>query len=244
MNSKHLFYPESRFGGFTDIDGTVIFFTRVNALLEPGHVVLDVGCGRGSAAEDPVRTRRTLRNLKGKAARVIGIDVDPAATENPFLDEFRLIEGPAWPLPDDSIDLMVCDYVLEHLEDPGQFFSEVRRVLKDGGHLCLRTPNRWGYVALAASVIPNRHHSKVTSRVQDGRKEEDVFPTLYRCNSRGTIRRRMLEAGFDAVVYGYESEPNYLAFSRVAYFLGTLHQKFAPGFLKPTLFAFGKISKK
>jgi len=28
---KH--YPESRFGGFSDIDGTVTFYSRVNALL-------------------------------------------------------------------------------------------------------------------------------------------------------------------------------------------------------------------
>lgn len=42
-----LYYPESRFGGFTDVDGTVAFYTRVQSLVEAGSVVLDVGCGRG-----------------------------------------------------------------------------------------------------------------------------------------------------------------------------------------------------
>jgi len=47
-------YPERRFGGFTHVDGTVVFYTRVNSLLDRSTVVLDMGCGRGVAAEDPV----------------------------------------------------------------------------------------------------------------------------------------------------------------------------------------------
>jgi hypothetical protein len=54
MPYKSRFFPETRFGGFTYVDGTVNFFTRVNALLEPGSVVLDVGCGRGGYVADPV----------------------------------------------------------------------------------------------------------------------------------------------------------------------------------------------
>jgi len=41
-------------------------------------------------------------------------------------------------------------------------------------------------------------------------------------------------------VYGYQSQPSSLAFSRPLYFLGTLHQRFAPKFLKPTIFAFAQ----
>src|SRR5262249_40689121 len=76
MNNKERFYPETRFGGFTGVDGTVAFFSRVNSLLEPSFVVLDVGCGRGEYRDDPVPLRRNLRILKGKVERVVGIDVD------------------------------------------------------------------------------------------------------------------------------------------------------------------------
>jgi SAM-dependent methyltransferase len=243
MNSQEIFYPESKFGGFTDIDGTVAFFGRVNALLESSYVVLDVGCGRGEYSEDPVPFRRDLRNIKGKVAKVIGIDVDPHAQDNPFLDEFHLLSSERWPIEDSSIDLILCDYVLEHVSDPEQFFAEVRRVLKDGGCLCIRTPNRWSYIAIGATLIPNRYHSKVTSVVQEGRKEEDVFPTFYKCNSTRKLRRIMKKQGFTSVVYSYEAEPSYLAFSKIAYFFGVLHQRLAPRFLKPALFAFGKIDK-
>lgn len=244
MNDKERFYPETLFGGFTDIDGTVAFFNRVNSLLDPSFVVLDVGCGRGEYNEDPVPLRKNLRILKGKVAKVIGIDVDQGAQENPFLDEFHLIQGNSWPVESNSIDLIVCDNVLEHIPNPDRFFLEIHRVLRTGGYLCIRTPNRWSYVAIAATLIPNRFHSKVTSVVQDGRKEEDVFPTVYRCNSIRKLRRIMKKHALECVVYGYEAEPSYLSFSRIAYLLGVLHQRFAPGFMRPSILAFGKMNKE
>ena len=82
MTFKETFYPETRFGGYTDIDGTVAFYHRVNSLLKPSDVVLDVGCGRGEYVDDPVAIRKGLRVLRGKVAKVIGLDVDPAAQTN------------------------------------------------------------------------------------------------------------------------------------------------------------------
>jgi SAM-dependent methyltransferase len=174
---------------------------------------------------------------------VIGIDVDGAANHNPFIDEFRLITEEFWPIENDSIDLIVCDHVVEHLNNPEQFFSEARRALKDGGYFCIRTPNRWSYIAIAASLIPNKYHSKVTSLVQEGRKEEDIFPTVYRCNTIRRLKNMMRKHDFEYAVYGYEAEPSYLSFSKSAYWLGVLHQRFAPRFLKPVIFAFGWLKK-
>lgn len=243
MEDKERFYPEAKFGGFTDIDGTVVFFSRVNSLLQSSFVVLDVGCGRGACNEDPIPLRKDLRILKGKVSKVIGIDVDQDAQDNPFLDEFHLLNRDTWPVESNSIDLIVCDNVLEHVPNPDLLFSEIRRVLKNGGYLCIRTPNRWSYIGLAATFIPNKYHSSVTSFVQDGRKDEDVFPTLYKCNSIRKLKNIMKKNNFECVVYGYEAEPSYLSFSKIAYFFGVLHQRFAFGFMKPAIFAFGKIKK-
>jgi len=79
------FYPESGFGGFTDIDGTMAFYTRINALLEPTAIVLDVGCGRASFDEELCGFKKNLRILKRKAAKVIGLDVDRNAAAIHFL---------------------------------------------------------------------------------------------------------------------------------------------------------------
>lgn len=242
MNSyQPLFYPESKFGGFTDIDGTVAFYSRVNALLQQSFAVVDFGCGRGEHQEDPVAFRRNLVCLKGKVSRVYGTDVDQVGQTNPSIDEFRPLapSGP-WPFDDRSVNMVVCDWVMEHLPDPSAFFDEARRVLVPGGYICIRTLNIHSYVGVASRLIPNKLHSKVLAKVQDGRKEEDVFPTLYRCNTISTVRKQFKIRNFRAVVYGYEAEPSYLSFAKLAYALGVLNQKFAPGFLRPAILAFGQ----
>jgi SAM-dependent methyltransferase len=238
---RRVFYPETAFGGFTNVDGTIQFYLRVNALLDPGHVVLEIGAGRGRYAGDRIALRRNLRIFKGRCRKVIGIDVDPEARENPYLDEFRLIEGDRWPIAEDSVDLAICDSVLEHVENPELFFQEAQRVTRPGGFICLRTPNVFSYFGLASVLVPARWHFKVLTRVQPNPIEEaDVFPTVYRCNTRRKLRGMLSRHGFDGCVYGYDGEPSYLSFSRIAYALGFLHNKLAPGVLKVTLMAFGR----
>ena len=70
----------------------------MNSLLEPSFVILDVGCGRGEYQGDPAIFRKNLRILRGKVAKVIGIDVDQNAQDNPFLDEFHLNKKNSWPI--------------------------------------------------------------------------------------------------------------------------------------------------
>ena len=137
------------------------------------------------------------------------------------------------------LDLILCDNVLEHLSDPSSFFREARRVLRPGGYLCIRTPNVFSYFGLAARLVPNRGHEAVLKVAQRGR--EDCFPTLYRANTVWALRRMMRRHGFDHVVYGYEAEPSYLHFSRLAYALGVLHQKLAPRAMRLAIFAFGRL---
>jgi SAM-dependent methyltransferase len=231
-------YPEKRFGGFTNVDGTVAFYSRINAVVDGSSIVLDLGCGRGAAAEDPVPWRRHLQTLRGRCARVIGADVDAAAAANPLIDEFHLIVDGRLPLGDESIDVCYSDYVLEHVEDVDAFFAECARVLKPGGHLFIRTPNMWSYMGVASRLVPDRLHARVLHRIQPGRRKDDVYPTVYRCNSRRKLQRALEKHGFVSVVQTHDAEPAYLAFSRVLYILGVLHQRYAPRAMRQTLFAF------
>jgi ubiquinone/menaquinone biosynthesis C-methylase UbiE len=237
----HQFHPESRFGGFTDIDGHITFYARVRELLPSDGVALDIGCGRGEAAEDPIAIRRELRTLRGHCERVIGIDVDPVGESNPTIDEFRMISDTArWPLDDASVDLAVADFVLEHVADPPSFFAEAARVLKPGATLCLRTVNTRSYLGIASRLVPTGAHGKLLGRMTPERKGEDVFPTVYRCNTRPALRRALAEHGFDAAVYGTDSEPSYLAFSAPTYALGLLYRRLMPGGLRLGLVAFAE----
>jgi 2-polyprenyl-3-methyl-5-hydroxy-6-metoxy-1,4-benzoquinol methylase len=241
VNSLQLrHYPESRFGGFTSLDGTIAFYSRVNELVRPEHTVLDIGCGVGVYGQDNVRIRRDLRILKGKAARVIGIDVDSAAAANPFLDDFRSITSATWPIEDASIDVALADWVLEHVSDPDAFFAECARVVRPGGYLCMRTANLYSYTGVAAALIPNRWHERVIRATKMQRAEGDVFPTRYRCNTIWAIRRHLRRAGFAAVVLGVHAEPTYLSFGRAPYWLGTLYSRLAPRAFAPAITCFAQ----
>jgi SAM-dependent methyltransferase len=229
------------FGGFTEVDGTIAFYTRVSALLSSEMVVCDFGCGRGAHQDDRVPYRRQLRNLRGRVARVIGVDVDPAASDNPSIDEFRSIDGTTWPVESRSCDLVLADCVLEHLAQPSDFFSECARVLRPRGVLCARTPNQWSYFGVVNRLVPSAARARLLLRAQPERGEEDVFPTLYRCNSRGRIRKQLRAHGFRGTVLGHEAEPAYFGFSRSLHKAAVIMHRATPRALSTTLFVFARL---
>lgn len=212
----------------------------MRALIEPHFSILDIGCGRGALAIAGINFEKLLMVYKGQTKHVLGIDLDPVGETNPALDEFRLIQGARWPVEDCSIDLAVSDWTMEHVEDPAAFLKECHRVLKPGGFLCLRTANKMGYVVALSSLIPNRIHTKILNKVQPGRHDQDVFPTLYRCNTIGKLSRALKGLGFDACVYGHNPEPSYLGFSYLSYALGVLYQRIIPRAWGTTLFVYAR----
>src|SRR5690606_34252882 len=108
-------------------------------------------------------------------------DIDDAIRSNPGLDEALVLEpGAKLPLPPESVDLVVSDATFEHITDPELYMPELDRVLKPGGWICARTPGRWGYIGLGATMVPNRWHVRLLRYLQPHRKEIDVFPTAYK----------------------------------------------------------------
>ena len=214
---KERFYPESRLSGFSDVDGTIAFYSQVNALIDPASILVDVGCGRGAYLDDPVQYRLNLRKFQGKCTRVIGIDIDPKARDNQNLDEFRLITGNNWPIETSSANLILGDYILEHVANPDLFFTEAYRILKPGGAICLRTSNLYSYFGLLAKLIPNQLHIDVLLKAKESTRERDTFPTCFQCNTIPKIRRTMRNFKFFPIVYGYDAEPAYLSSWRFLY---------------------------
>ena len=233
-------YPEAAVGGYSRKDGQIEFYTRVNALVDGKSRVLDFGAGRGHWAVDPMpQMSKQLRWLRGRVGEVVGTDVDPVVLTNPSLDHAHVVGlGEKLPFEDDSFDLVVADYVLEHVnaEDAPALANDVMRVLRPGGWFAARTPNKWGMIGLGARAIPNRLHVRILNRLQPGRKAEDVFPTRYSMNTRGDLRR--LFAPHSAYVYGHTSEPQYFGRSRIAWRIAAAVDHFTPSRLAPTLMIF------
>lgn len=236
--------PEVLAGGYARNDGAVEFFGRVNAVLEPDFRVLDFGAGRGAPDDDECSFRRDLRVLKGKVAEIIGVDVDPAVAKNPILDGYRIIT-PGHPLPFDSgsFDLVLCEWVLEHLDDAEWFASEMHRVLRPGGWLCARTPNKWGLTALVARVTPNSLHKKLLRWIQPSRKNYDVFPTRYRLNTAIRIRELFNDSEWANASYVWYGDPKYHAGSEIVWRLTELWYWLMPKAGATDLFVFLKRRK-
>lgn len=117
----------------------LLYFDGVDARWE-GVTVLDLGCGGGFMAEALAR----------RGSRVLGIDPSIsllAAARRHAVQAGLTIRyiggtGEAIPLPDRSVERVVCVDVLEHVRDIGRVIREIRRVLCPGGLFLFDTVDR------------------------------------------------------------------------------------------------------
>ncbi|MEP0189546.1 MAG: class I SAM-dependent methyltransferase [Erythrobacter sp.] len=188
----------------------------VDARVHSDSVVLDIGCGR---------TAPNLRKLIGRAKTLYGIDVIDFTVGDPDLKLFKNDVGAMKDIPDDSIDIAYSRAVMEHIDNPDEAFGELARVLKPGGVYIFVTPSVYDYGSMIARIVPNRFHGKIVS-VVEGRAEEDVFPTVYACNSLGLLRKQVAQAGLRIEIGRYIGQyPSYFMFNRVLFWVGSLYQK-------------------
>ncbi|MCX7797417.1 MAG: arsenite methyltransferase [Melioribacter sp.] len=109
------------------------------ANIKKGYVVLDLGCGAGNDAF-------IARNLVGETGKVIGIDITEEmirkANENKKKlkydnVEFRVGDIENLSIEDKTIDVVISNCVLNLVPNKKRVFSEIYRVLKDGGHFAI-----------------------------------------------------------------------------------------------------------
>jgi arsenite methyltransferase len=107
------------------------------ASLKPGEVVLDLGSGAGFDC--------FLASPKvGATGKVIGVDMTPEMLDKARQNakkgnyknvEFRLGEIENLPVPDNSVDVIISNCVINLAEDKNKVFQEAFRVLKPSGRL-------------------------------------------------------------------------------------------------------------
>lgn len=119
-----------------------------------GKKILDVGCGTGIYA----------KLLMRRGARVWGIDQSEGmlSIARKYAKGANLRKGSVYryPFKDNTFDSVLSALVIDHIDDLGRMFREVRRVLKKGGVFVFSAPNPI---------------SECRVRVRIGKKEFKIF---------------------------------------------------------------------
>ncbi len=144
--------------------------------------ILDLGCGTG-------RLTQALSDTFD--AGVVGVDpsqkmLDQARQKTASQRiTFKRAAGETLPLDDGSVDMVFMSMVLHHLNDPQQTFHECQRVLRSGGHVCLRNT--------VTDEIPSYPYL-------------DIFPSIRsiiegQLISRAQLEQFMTAAGFERAAH-------------------------------------------
>jgi ubiquinone/menaquinone biosynthesis C-methylase UbiE len=196
-----------------------IFRSEIHHAIRPASVVLEIGAGSGEGDQQAF-------TLKGQVSRYVGVDLDPRVMDNPHLDEAHICDAQQLPFPDNTFDLVFHTMVAEHLSRPVEVLKEIRRVLRPGGLLIFETVNKYYYPMVVAALTPHWFHNYYIRKFASGRKEEDVFPTVYKLNTAATIKSLAAQSGFSKTdVKLFSLPPGYLRASTFLFLLGVFYER-------------------
>ncbi len=190
----------------------------IEAQLQPGDTLLEVGCGRSA----PV-----LSKLIGRAERLIGVDPVTFELDPELAEHIELVNGDManTGLASGSVDLAISRALMEHVERPRPALAEMHRVLKPGGRYIFLAPNMGDYGSIAAWLTPNKLHPAIVNKVE-GRALNDTFPAYFRCNTRSAVKRLADSTGLELESCEYLGQyPAYFQFNPTLFLIATGYEK-------------------
>jgi SAM-dependent methyltransferase len=156
----------------------------------PGRVaVLDAGCGRKSP----------LIPFRSRIDRLVGVDLHAPDPPLPYLDEFATVDlcSPARSFPDNTFDLVLSNFTLEHFADPPMALANLNRWLRPGAPLVVTTVNRRHPFVAAYLALPDRPRRRLQPFVKAS--AADAHPLVGTCNDPATVRAALETAGFERI---------------------------------------------
>jgi arsenite methyltransferase len=178
--------------------------------IAPGDRVLDVGSGSGTDV-------LIASVLTGPSGSVLGLDMTQAmraklrrSAELAAARNVDVIEGNAEdiPLPDESVDVVTSNGVLNLVPDKRRAFAEIARVLRPNGRLqiadiivralpseaCRRQPELWAECIVGAV----RDTDYVDMLVEAGMRDVEIVHRLDYFAGSSSEETRKVAASFDA----------------------------------------------
>ncbi len=174
------------------------YFERLEALIRPGMRILDIGCGKQFLMDwlRPDLYRRWTLSIVEQAV-IFGVDPFlPSLLENPSRRNACALAGHL-PFQDSAFDLVTANMVAEHLATPELALREIARVLQPGGGVLFHTPNLRAPVVRLSGWLPHAFKRIAVRFLEAGRQEGDVFPTLYRLNTKEAIEKAASQSGLE-----------------------------------------------
>jgi len=184
-----------------------VAYPFASSVIDEGDTVLDIGSGSGT---DLLIAAQTV----GDRGKAIGLDMTAAMLDKVAmsitaagLSNVHLLEGNAEkiPLPDESVDVVTSNGVLNLVPDKRAAFGEIHRVLKPGGRVqigdialgqplsgdCLSNPKLWAECIVGATL----EDEYLTMLQQSGFTQIELLGRLdYFCASVSAATRSIAQS--------------------------------------------------
>jgi len=144
-----------------------------------GYVII-IGCGS-----------QEEMGIINKKCEGVGIDISEMAIKKSRKKyrgfSYCISDATQLPFRGNSFDCIVCSEVIEHIEDNEKLFSEVRRILRNGGIFIVTTPNWFSWYGLLRKIAEKALRKPFTS----GNQPIDNWATPY------SLKKKLMKYGFD-----------------------------------------------
>ena len=181
-------------------------FARLERLMAPNVVVLDVGAGRHPTVAPGDRP---------DGCRYVGLDIsgeELRAAEPDAYDEAIVADVTAPLGRDGEFDLVVSWQVLEHVSPLAAALENLRTCLRPGGTMLAHLTGSYALFALGGRLMPHSLRVRAATRLL-GHRDEEKFPVRYDRSNFGSLLA-MLEPWSQVTIVPFYRGATYFKFSR------------------------------
>jgi SAM-dependent methyltransferase len=150
MYAKHAQLMQARSQNYFDLPNV----EALSLIPEDAQRILEVGCGGGAT----LRALKERRTAEGRTCEVVGVDIEAEAVSRAkeYLDAVYLMDAEEEELtdyPDGYFDLLIMQYVLEHVVNPWATLRHWLQLVRPGGYIFVGVPNIANYQFLKRLIL-------------------------------------------------------------------------------------------